>query len=147
MPRFSIPFDQAGRFPYFCTLHWQMGMTGVVAVNDPDAPPKQFKNPVKNRIRKGSVKIKLTPIAEGLIAPNWGISAPGDGGRLFVTDQAGIVWVITLATGQKQVFADLSSLLVPLGIGQDAQGKLYLLENGTGIPFGLTGGVWKIESP
>jgi glucose/arabinose dehydrogenase len=59
--------------------------------------------------------IRLEPVASGLTAPNFGTTAPGDDGRLFVTDQNGILWAIDLADGNKTVFADLSGLLVPLG--------------------------------
>jgi glucose/arabinose dehydrogenase len=65
----------------------------------------------------GGVPIKLETVADGLTAPNWGTFAPGDDNRLFVTDQNGILWAIDLASGDKMVFADLSALLVPLGIG------------------------------
>lgn len=114
---FSHTFDQAGRFPYFCTLHWQMGMIGVVVVKDTNALPPKLENPIKKRIKKGNVKAKLAPIASGMTAPNWGTNAPGDVRRLFITDQIGIIWAIDLVSGQKQVFADLRSLLVALGIG------------------------------
>ena len=112
---FTRTFDQAGRFPYFCTLHWQMGMVGTVVVADPNAPAKRLANPIKPRIAKGGVRVKLSPVAEGLVAPNWGMAAPGDAGRLFVSDQTGILWALDLATGNKKVFADMSSLLVTLG--------------------------------
>lgn len=112
---FEQTFNQAGTFPYFCTLHWQQGMTGSVVVQTSSIPQTKLDNPIKPRIKKGNVRIKLTPVAEGLTAPNWGVAAPGDTGRLFVTDQAGIIWAINLTNGQKTVFADLSALLVPLG--------------------------------
>jgi glucose/arabinose dehydrogenase len=113
---FGRTFDRAGRFPYFCTLHWQMGMAGTVVVRDANTPsPQQLDNPIKPRIRKGNTTVKLTSVAEGLTAPNWGIAAPGEAGRLFVTDQNGIIWAINLTDGQKTVFADLNGLLVPLG--------------------------------
>ena len=67
-------------------------------------------------IRQGDVSVRLVTVATGLTAPNWGTSAPGDDGRLFVTDQTGILWAIDLSTGGKTMFGDLSGLLVPLGI-------------------------------
>jgi glucose/arabinose dehydrogenase len=113
---FDQTFNQAGGFPYFCTIHWQMGMTGTVVVQGTNTPPlQQLDNPIKPRIRKGNVTVKLTPVTEGLTAPNWGIAAPGDAGRLFVADQNGIIWAVNLSNGQKTVFANLSGLLVPLG--------------------------------
>ena len=68
-------------------------------------------------IMAGGAPIRLETVATGLTAPNWGTFAPGDDNRLFVTDQNGILWAIDLASGDKMVFADLSALLVPLGIG------------------------------
>jgi len=73
---------------------------------------REFLDP----IRQGDVSVRLVTVATGLTAPNWGISAPGDHGRLFVTDQTGILWAIDLSTGGKTIFGDLSGLLVPLGI-------------------------------
>ena len=66
-------------------------------------------------IEQSDKTIKLELLASGLTAPNYGTIAPGDDGRLFVSDQDGILWVIDLDTGNKSVFADLSSLLVSLG--------------------------------
>ena len=71
----------------------------------------QLADPIKS----GGTPIGLETVATGLTAPNWGTFAPGDPGRLFVTDQNGILWAIDLDTGVKSVFADVSGLLVPLG--------------------------------
>ena len=76
----------------------------------------QAKDPFPRLIKQGGSPISLEPVATGLTAPNWGTSVPGDSSRLFVTDQAGILWAIDLVTATKSVFADLSSRLVPLGI-------------------------------
>jgi glucose/arabinose dehydrogenase len=72
-------------------------------------------NPIPRPIRKGGVPVRLEPVATGLTAPNWGISAPGDDGRLFVVDQPGIVWAVDLTSGAKGAFLDVSNRLVPLG--------------------------------
>jgi hypothetical protein len=66
-------------------------------------------------IQQSGKTIKLELLSTGLTAPNFGTAAPGDEGRLFVSDQDGTLWAIDLASGDKSVFADLSSLLVPLG--------------------------------
>lgn len=66
-------------------------------------------------ILQGGFHVQLETVATGLTAPNWGIFAPGDGERLFVTDQDGIVWAIDLSTGEKSVFLDVSGRLVSLG--------------------------------
>lgn len=70
-------------------------------------------------IPKGQ-EISLETVATGLTAPNWGTSVPGCPDlvdRLVVADQVGTVWAIDLPTGDKMVLADVSSLLVDLGIG------------------------------
>ena len=66
-------------------------------------------------ILTGGFRIKLETLADGLTAPNWGTSAPGDQERLFVVDQDGILWAIGLNTGDKTVFLDVSDRLVALG--------------------------------
>lgn len=123
---FSQRFDEAGDYPYFCTPHCSFGMTGLIHVAEAD----NFDpgNPITQPIKPGNVMVKLTPLATGLTAPNWGTSAPGDTGRLFVTDQVGTLWAIDLASGNKSVFADLSSLLfAPLGIGGGSYDERGLL--------------------
>jgi glucose/arabinose dehydrogenase len=73
-------------------------------------------NPIPATIQQGSVPIRLTTVATGLTAPTGGTFAPGDSQRIFVTDQNGIVWAITTATGVKTVFLDVTGRLVPLGV-------------------------------
>ncbi|MHC4430032.1 MAG: PQQ-dependent sugar dehydrogenase, partial [Planctomycetota bacterium] len=77
------------------------------------APPP-LDDPLPD-IPLSKVHVQLTTVAEGLVAPNWGTSAPGDD-RLFVTDQPGTLWAIRTMTGKKSVFLDVSSRLVSLGI-------------------------------
>jgi len=75
-------------------------------------------DPIPQQIQKGPITINLEPVAIGMTAPNWGTVAPGCtslSGRLFVTDQDGILWKVNLATGQKSVALDVSSRLVSLG--------------------------------
>jgi len=74
-----------------------------------------LEDPIPSPIREGGVQVRLEPVATGLTAPNWGISAPGDADRLFVVDQDGIVWAVDLSSGAKSIFLDVSSRLVPLG--------------------------------
>lgn len=66
-------------------------------------------------VKQSGFTVQLETLATGLTAPNWGTFTPGDDGRLFVSDQDGILWAIDTATGSKSVFADVSALLVPLG--------------------------------
>ena len=76
----------------------------------------QLDDPIPKPIKPEGAPIQLETVATGLTAPNWGSHAPGDPNRLFVTDQTGILWAIDLVNGDKSVFADLSGLLVTLGI-------------------------------
>ncbi len=73
-------------------------------------------DPIPEPIAKAGPLVRLKTVATGLTAPNWGIDAPGDPTRLFVTDQNGILWAIDLLSGDKSVFLDVSGRLVPLGI-------------------------------
>jgi glucose/arabinose dehydrogenase len=45
-------------------------------------------------ITRGDIAIHLETVASGLGAPNYAFSAPGDAGRLFVVDQAGLLRVV-----------------------------------------------------
>jgi glucose/arabinose dehydrogenase len=72
-------------------------------------------DPIPAPIEPGGPPVKLELVATGMTAPNWGTSAPGVPGFLFVTDQIGILWSVDLATGEISKFLDVSALLVPLG--------------------------------
>ena len=88
----------------------------------------ELEDPIPKPIEKAGPEVFLQPIAKGFTAPNWGTSAPGHPDRLVVTDQPGILWSIDLETGEKSVFADLSGLLVELGIrGPDSFDERGLL--------------------
>lgn len=86
-----------------------------VGINGTTFADGGLENPIPKPIMKAGPPVGLMPLASGLTAPNWGITAPGDNTRLFVVDQVGTLWAIDLSSGNKTVFADLSSLLVPLG--------------------------------
>src|SRR5262245_49698140 len=83
----------------------------------PSTAGTPLRNPFVRKIQEGLVRVSLATVASGLTAPNWGAAAPGQPGRLFVDDQTGTLWAITLADGAKTVFLDVSARLVPLGIG------------------------------
>lgn len=73
-------------------------------------------DPFPESILKGPLRLNLKPIAQGLTAPNWAVSAPGDTNHLYVGDQDGKLWKINLLDNHKEIFLDLSQLLVPLGV-------------------------------
>lgn len=98
------------------TCDWLAGLAlAAAAALLPVSTQAQLDDPIRKPIRSGGAPVTLESVATGLTAPNWGTFAPGDSSRLFVTDQVGILWAIDLGTGNKTVFADISSILVPLG--------------------------------
>ncbi len=66
--------------------------------------------------------ISVAVVAEGLTAPNKGVTAPGLPGYLFVVDQTGQIWAINLNSvgtdglPQRTLFLDVSARLVTLGV-------------------------------
>lgn len=79
------------------------------------AAAQGLEDPIARTIPPGAIQVALEPVADGMTAPNWGISSPVHPERLYVVDQDGILWAVSLATGDKWVFLDLSALLVELG--------------------------------
>lgn len=67
-------------------------------------------------ILPGSISVGLVPVATGLGAPDYAISAPGDINRLFVVDQGGLLRVVQngslLATPALDISARVSPPLV-----------------------------------
>ena len=80
-------------------------------------------------IPKGDIAIHLNPIATGLAAPDYAISAPGDPNRLYVVEQSGLLRVIQNGSLQPGAALDISSrvqtTLVP-GNANDERGFLGL---------------------
>jgi glucose/arabinose dehydrogenase len=88
-------------------------------------------DPVPESIGPTPFAVRLAPLATGLTSPNWGIAAPGVlPSRMFVTDQPGYVWSISIRTGERFVFLNVRDRLVPLGIAGpgtfDSRGVLGL---------------------
>ncbi|MGB9956353.1 PQQ-dependent sugar dehydrogenase [Haloferax prahovense] len=93
-------------------------VTGVGTVGA--TQPTRLEDPIPEPIEAGPQTVRLEMVASGLTAPNWGTAVPGCDGlanRLVLTDQTGILWSVDTETGEKSVFADLSELLVSLGVG------------------------------
>lgn len=82
------------------------GLGGSTPVDDPIGP----------RIHERRLAVGFETVASGLAAPNFGVADPVGLNRLFVSDQAGVLYAIDLGTNALSVFHDLSSRLVPLGI-------------------------------
>jgi len=77
----------------------------------------QLEDPIPAPIEIGDVVVRVTPVADGITAPNWGAVAPGHPSLLFVTDQPGTLWKVNLDTRERTPFLDVSDRLVPMGIG------------------------------
>lgn len=74
-----------------------------------------LEDPIARDIPQGTIQVALEPVADGMISPVWGTVSSVHPGRLYVADQAGILWAVELATGRKWVFLDLREKLVELG--------------------------------
>ncbi|HVT30529.1 MAG TPA: PQQ-dependent sugar dehydrogenase [Lacipirellulaceae bacterium] len=80
-------------------------------------------------IPQGDISIQLTPIATGLAAPDYGISAPGDTNRLFVVEQNGLLRVIQNGSLLPTPALNIQSLVSPplaTGNPNDERGFLGL---------------------
>lgn len=62
-------------------------------------------------IQKGNIAIRLQPVATGMGAPLYGISAPGDTNRMFVLEQKGLVQILQNDVLQPGVALDMQSLI------------------------------------
>ncbi|MBI5383955.1 MAG: PQQ-dependent sugar dehydrogenase [Verrucomicrobia bacterium] len=82
-------------------------------------------NPIPERIPKGDLTIELRTVATNLISP-LGMAVPDDGsGRVFVYDQAGVVWLMTAEGVSPNPVLDVRTNLVALG-NYDERGLLGL---------------------
>ena len=64
-------------------------------------------------ILRGDIAIHLQPVATGLAAPAYAISAPGDTSRLFVVEQSGLLRVIQNGSLLGAPALDIRSLVAP----------------------------------
>ena len=91
-------------------------------------PAAQGQDVLPN-IPRGSIAVNLTPLATGLAAPDYAISAPGDGSRLFVLEQKGQVLVIKNGALLPTPALDMQSLVAPplvITTANDERGLLGL---------------------
>ena len=73
----------------------------------------------------GTVGLEL--VAEGLAAPVQLVEPPDGSGRLFILDQAGLIWVVDAdGTLLDEPFLDLRDRMVDVGPGYDERGALGL---------------------
>ncbi len=87
-----------------------LSAVGLSFAHEPDttivSPPPGNSDQLSDVITPSEFTVDLQTVAIGLIAPNWGVPAPGISGRLYVSDQLGILWNIDLTSGP----ADCSTL-------------------------------------
>ena len=96
----------------------------LVTIEDPLPPP-----PLSD------MAVGLEPLTEGLTNPTNSAVAPGDTDALYVSDQVGPLWRVDLRDGSKHMVADLSDLLVPLGIEVEGQQHLPDERGFLGVAF------------
>ena len=126
-PHFSAVKSSCFSYVLLSSLLLVVGTANAICTIDD--PVNQ--NPIKAVIQKdASAKLRLVQVASGMVAPNWGIAAPGDSKHLFVTDTVGQLWAINPNTRHKNLVLNVSKLLVPLGlfgIGYDERGLLGVI--------------------
>lgn len=88
-------------------------------------PPAPLINPIPQAIIKGSQTVSLQTIADGFTSPLLAITAPGIANSLFVVDQIGIIWKVSLSDGSKTEFLNLTSRNIRTGLF-DERGLLGL---------------------
>lgn len=82
--------------------------------------------PAGAAITKGSVVIRLEPVATGLVAPDHATHAGDGSGRLFIVDQAGKIRIIKNGALLPTPFLDLTAQIPVLNAGFDERGVLGL---------------------
>ncbi len=89
---------------------------GITTITADTTAGQPINDPFPEKIAKGKVRLRLQAVTSGLVAPNWGAALVHDPDHLYVGDQNGTLWRIHLMTGEKEVFLNLSSRLVSLGL-------------------------------
>ncbi|MDH3679446.1 MAG: PQQ-dependent sugar dehydrogenase [Acidimicrobiia bacterium] len=87
----------------------------LIAITASPASAQGLEDPIPEAIGNARIAVALEPLADGLVAPLWGTTAPGHRHHLYVVDQPGQLWAVDIRNGDKAVVADVSSLLVELG--------------------------------
>ena len=76
-------------------------------------------DPIKPLIPQSDITIGLETVADGFVNPVTATFAPGDRDHLYVGEQSGKIWQIDIddehGMGAKRLFADLTSVVMPLG--------------------------------
>ncbi len=108
-------------------------LVGALALTATSAFAAGIQDPIPAPIPPAGVDIALETVASGLVSPVAAARAPGDGHHLFIADQNGMLWGVTVhghgGRHDKWLVADLSGLLVGnlatvIGIPYDERGLL-----------------------
>ncbi|GGZ01444.1 PQQ-dependent sugar dehydrogenase [Pseudoduganella plicata] len=97
-------------------LAMMAGLAGPPAL----AQNTRLDDPVPGPLAVSAVTVALRPVLHGLASPVATAVAPGETDHLYVVDQVGLVWKTAIGAGarqkgEKQLFLDVRSRLVPLG--------------------------------
>jgi glucose/arabinose dehydrogenase len=92
------------------TLGWALPAAGICLLGTVQAYAAADLLP---SITKGSIAVRLDPVATGLGAPDYAISAPGDSSRLFVVEQKGTLRVLQKGSLLSAPALDIQSLVSP----------------------------------
>jgi glucose/arabinose dehydrogenase len=90
-------------------LYWPVFAVFAAAL----CPPAVAQQDVLPPIPKGNIAVHLNPVATGMSAPAYGISAPGDTNRLFIVEQNGLLRVLQNGVLQPGAALDMQSRVQP----------------------------------
>lgn len=122
---FSFTFNDAGSFPYYCSVHGACcGMVGTVTVGQPTPTPTP--TPPLPLITKGNIQIELQTVASGLTAPVDLQDAADGSGRLFIVEQTGKIKILKNGAILATPYLDVTGRLVAIMPDYDERGLLGL---------------------
>jgi glucose/arabinose dehydrogenase len=126
-PPYSVTVDlYPGVHPLTAVATDNLGLMATSAVVSVTVTSTPIANPIADPIPKGDITVELKTIADGMISP-LGMAVPDDGsGRMFVYDQAGLVWLVTAAGRSPAPVLDLRTRLVNISGNYDERGFLGL---------------------
>jgi glucose/arabinose dehydrogenase len=106
-------------------LHGLVAAVVVAALGGRAAAQQDVLPPIP----RGTVAVNLTPVATGMAAPAYGISAPGDSSRLYIVEQNGLLRILQNGTLLPGSALDIQSRVQPplnAGNANDERGLLGL---------------------
>jgi glucose/arabinose dehydrogenase len=115
MPK--TPFREAA---HKCAVAVCIATALVASAMAQGADPVPLADPIPALIPDSRITVDLKPIAIGLVSPVMGTVAPGDEDHIYVADQVGKLYKISVSQrtpgGSPSVFLDVSDRLVRLGL-------------------------------